>query len=212
MRWRAKHPHGGEPNDVAAFPYTRLAVIGATGSGKSTLAEQLAAKLKLDLIELDAINWQPNWTPLAKDEFRTRVEQLTRAERWVTAGNYSAVRDICWQRAEVVVWLDYSLWTVFRRLTFRIVRRWWSKELLWGTNYEPFWQHFKLWSEDSLWHWLFKTYWKRKREYAQLLRQPQYAHLKVFCFKRQRETDAWFADLPWRPANQPPLFNPAPPQ
>lgn len=180
---------------MAAFPYTRLVVIGVTGSGKSTLAAQLAAKLQLDLIDLDAVYWQPNWSHLPTDEFRARVERLIRVERWVTAGNYSVVRDICWQRAEVVVWLDYPLWTAFWRLTFRTFRRWWNKEFLWGTNYESLWNHFKLWSDDSLWHWLFKTYGKRKREYTHLLAQSDYAHLKVFRFKTQLETDHWLARL-----------------
>jgi len=170
-------------------------VIGVTSSGKSTLAAQLSEKLQLDFIELDAVYWQPNWSHLSSVEFCAQVEHLTRAERWVLAGNYSLVRELCWQRAEVVIWLDYPLWTVFWRLTLRIFRRWWAKELLWGTNYESLGHHFKLWSDESLWHWLFKTYWKRKREYTQLLRQPQYAHLKVLCFKTQRETDTWFASL-----------------
>jgi adenylate kinase family enzyme len=180
---------------MTAFPYTRILVLGVTGSGKSTLAEQLAEKLQLDLIELDAIYWQPNWTPLSDDEFRTRADESTRPQRWIMAGNYRRVRDICWPRAEAAVWLDYSLWTVFWRLTFRTFRRWWKKELLWGTNYESLGNHFKLWSDESLWHWLFKTYWKQKREYAKLFTQPQYSHLQVFRFKTQHETDKWFAKL-----------------
>ena len=177
------------------FSYTRLIVIGVTGVGKSTLAQQLSEKLKLDCIDLDAVYWQPNWTHLSDSEFRARVEEATGAPHWVIAGNYRVVRDICWSRAEAAIWLDYSLWTVFWRLTFRIFRRWWKRELLWGTNYESLWMHFKFWSDDSLWHWLFKTYWKRKREYANLLVQPRYARLKVFCFKTQHETDQWLATL-----------------
>ncbi len=180
---------------MAPFPQTRIVVIGVTGSGKSTLAEQLAAKLQLDFIELDAVYWQPHWTPMAKDEFYARIDQLTRAERWVVAGNYRMVRELCWPRAEVLVWLDYSLWTIFWRLTFRTFRRWWRKDLLWGTNYESLRQHFKLWSDDSLWHWLFKTYGKYKREYGQLVLQPQYSHLTVLRFKTPRETEQWLASL-----------------
>ena len=47
---------------METFPYKKLVVIGTTSSGKSTLAEQLADKLGLDFIELDALNWGPNWT------------------------------------------------------------------------------------------------------------------------------------------------------
>ena len=42
-------------------------------------------------------------------------------------------------------------------------KRWWTQELLRGTNREPLLVHFKLWSQESLFHWLFKTYWRRKR-------------------------------------------------
>ena len=47
--------------DSPDFPYKRIAVIGATCSGKSTLARKLAKKLALDYIELDALQWGPNW-------------------------------------------------------------------------------------------------------------------------------------------------------
>ncbi len=177
------------------FPYTRLVVIGTTGSGKSTLAEKLAQKLNLDFIELDALHWRPNWTEASDDEFRALADQSTRTPRWVVAGNYSVVRDITWPRAEAVLWLDYSLWTIFWRLTLRIFRRWWTRELLWGSNYEPIWPHLKLWSQDSLWHWLFKTYWRRKREIPQILSQAQHTHLTVLHFTTPQETEKWFASL-----------------
>jgi adenylate kinase family enzyme len=178
-----------------AFPYTRLVVIGTTSTGKSTLAWQLAEKLGLDFVELDALYWRPNWTPIDEAEFLALVDDATRTPRWVVAGNYSAARRLVWPRAQAVLWLDYPLWTIFWRLTFRIFRRWWSQELLWGTNYELLSHHFKLWSDESLWHWLFKTYWRRKREIPQLLASSQFSHLVIFHFKTPAETEAWFAGL-----------------
>lgn len=180
---------------MATFPYTRLVVVGVTGAGKSMLAERLARALKLDFIELDALHWRPNWVPATDEEFRALVADAAQKPRWVVAGNYSIVRDITWPRAQAVVWLDYSLWTVFWRLTRRIFRRWWRRELLWGSNRETLWHHFKLWSDDSLWHWLFKTYQRRKREYPLLFAQPAYGHLRVFRFSTPEETEAWFASL-----------------
>jgi len=182
--------------ETQTFPYRRLIVIGTTGSGKSTLAEQLSKRLELDFIELDAIYWLPNWGHRADDEFRARLEEVTRAPAWVIAGNYSSVRYVSWPRAEAIIWLDYPLWTIFWRLWHRTWRRWRAKELLWGTNYEKLWPHFKIWSaEDSLFHWLFKTYWRHKREYPKLFNQPEYSHLKVFHFQSPEETDIWLANL-----------------
>ncbi len=141
------------------FPYKRIIVIGVTSSGKSTLAERLANRFDLLGVDLDALHWEPNWQEAPLDVFRDRVEKVVQVERWAIAGNYHVVRDLIWPKADAVVWLDYPLLLVLWQLTRRTFTRWWTHELLWGTNHEPLWQHFKLWSQDSLFHWLFKTYW-----------------------------------------------------
>jgi len=180
---------------MSSFPYNRVVVIGVTSSGKSTLAEKLAKRFNLHYIELDALHWEPNWQEAPPEVFRARVEAATHAEKWIVAGNYRAIRDLIWPKAEAVIWLDYPLPTVLWQLTRRTFTRWWTQELLWGTNQEPLMTHFKLWSQDSLYHWLFKTYWGRKREYPVLLSQPEYQHLKLIQFKRPRETDEWLERL-----------------
>ena len=177
------------------FPYKRIVIVGTTSSGKSTLAEQLTDKFGHDFIELDALNWEPNWTPAPFEIFHERVEKATQAASWVVAGNYSKVRPIIWPKAELVIWLDYSLPRILWQLTRRTFKRWWTREHLWGTNYENLWTHFKLWSEESLFHWLFKTYWRRKREYPALLAMPEHQHLDLIRFKHPRETSEWLKGL-----------------
>ena len=61
------------PISPASFPNKRIVVIGVTGCGKSVLAEQLARKLNLDFIELDALYWLPEWEHCTDDEFRAKV-------------------------------------------------------------------------------------------------------------------------------------------
>ncbi|MDX9990591.1 MAG: hypothetical protein RBS68_00955 [Anaerolineales bacterium] len=180
---------------MPTFPYRRMIVIGVTSSGKSTLAENLSRKLKLEFIELDALHWEANWLDAPLDVFRERVEAAIAGPAWSLAGNYSAVRDLTWPRAEAVIWLDYPLPTVFWRLLTRTLRRWWTRELLWGSNYDNLWRHFKLWSDDSLFHWLFKTYWRRKRQIPQFLAQPESAHLQLFHFTTPQETQNWLESL-----------------
>ncbi len=178
---------------MQSFPFKRVVIIGMTSSGKSTLARQLADTFHLNFIELDALYWGPDWTETPLDVFRARVDEATRQENWVLAGNYRHVRELTWSRAEAIIWLDYSLWTLFWRLTRRTLTRWWTQELLWGTNRETLLKHFKLWSEDSLYHWLFKAYWPHKREYPILFADPENAHLKVIQLKSPRETEEWIA-------------------
>lgn len=180
---------------MSSFPYKRAIVIGVTSSGKSTLAQQLAKRFDLNYIELDALHWEPNWQEAPLNIFRARVEKATQAERWIVAGNYSIARDLIWPKAEAVVWLDYPLSIILWQLTRRTFKRWWTQELLWGTNRERLWTHFKLWSDESLYYWLFKTYWRRKGEYPKLLSQSEHQHLKLIRFKHPKETMAWIERL-----------------
>lgn len=178
------------------FSCKRIVVLGATGSGKSTLAGELAARIGLKHIELDALHWQPNWRPATPEEMRTGLENALTSQAWVVAGNYSSVRDMLWPRAQAIVWLDYGLPLVFWRLLVRTLRRAITQEELWNGNREKFWWHLKLWSDESLFHWLFKTYWRRKRETPALLAQPEHAHLKLIHLTSPRETRAWLESLP----------------
>jgi adenylate kinase family enzyme len=177
------------------FPYRRIVVIGPTGAGKSTLAEQLAALFDLDYIELDALNWQPNWQPARPEQLRESVKRALSSDSWVVAGNYSSVRSLIWPRAQAVIWLDYALPLVFCRLLWRTIRRSVLQEELWNGNREKFWWHLKFWSDESLFRWLFKTYWRRKLETPLLLSQPMYAHLKLIHLKSIRQTDAWLRHI-----------------
>ena len=54
----------------------RINVIGTTGSGKSTVSNQIAEKLNLPYIELEALCWQSNWTELTTRNFFQKWRKL----------------------------------------------------------------------------------------------------------------------------------------
>src|SRR5436309_637673 len=103
------------------FPRTspRINVVGSSGAGKTTLARALATRLLIPHVELDALHWGPNWTEASNEVMRERVTRAVQADAWCVDGNYHVVRDILWSRVNVVVWLDFSLQRIMRRLLVR---------------------------------------------------------------------------------------------
>ena len=170
-------------------PMNRISIIGTTGSGKSTLAASLARRLNVPCIELDAIHWQqPDWNPISREQFQAEVAEAVRAERWVIEGGYSAVRPLIWERADTVLWLDYSFPVTLSRLLRRTTRRILSRELLWGSNYESL--QIAL-SRESILLWLLKTHGPNRQKFAAQLSLPENQHLHVHRFTSPQQTGAW---------------------
>lgn len=172
----------------------RIAVVGTTGSGKTTLARWLSERLGIPHIELDAINWGPNWTEIPVQTFRERVAQVLSGEAWVVDGNYSKVRDVVWRRLDTIVWLDYSLPRILWQLARRTFRRTLTREELWSGNRERL--RTALFSRDSLLLWALQTYRKRRRAYPALFKKPEYAHLTIVRLRSPRAAQAWLSSLP----------------
>ncbi|MFI0349678.1 hypothetical protein [Actinomadura sp. 9N407] len=115
----------------------RILVGGISGAGKTTMARRLAARFGLPCHELDALHHGPNWQPRA--EFRSEVEQIARAPRWVTEDQYhSLLGDLLPARADVYIWLDLPRRTVMFRVIRRSVSRALTGRVLWNGNRESF--------------------------------------------------------------------------
>jgi adenylate kinase family enzyme len=136
-------------------------VVGNSGSGKSTLARQLAQALQVPYLELDSVFHQPGWEPLPTPAFQDIVRRRAGEDGWVIDGNYSAVRDIVWARADTVVWLDLPRAVVMRQIIWRTIRRAAVRQELWNGNREP-WQNFLSWDpKESVISWA----WHKHAEY-----------------------------------------------
>jgi hypothetical protein len=144
-------------------------------------------------VELDALHWGPNWTEVEHPVFRERTIQALSSDAWTTDGNYSAVRDIVWGRADTVVWLDYSLPVILGRVTWRTIRRAMTREELWSGNRERFRESFL--SRESIIWWALRTYRRRRREYPTLFALPQYTHLEVVRLRSPRAAREWLDAL-----------------
>lgn len=113
----------------------RVLVAGTSASGKTTLARAIGERLNVPHIEIDALFHGPDWTP--RDTFRSEVDEFSSRPEWVTEWQYSSVRPLLAERADLMVWLDLSRTTVMRQVLRRTLRRSVRKQQLWNGNYEP---------------------------------------------------------------------------
>jgi len=170
-----------------------IVVVGTSGSGKTTLARQLGAILEIPAVELDALHWEPHWTPASLSVLRERVDAALSGDAWVVDGNYSKVRDLTWGRADTVIWLDYSLWVVMARVIRRTFTRILSGEELWNGNRERLGN--SLFSKDSILLWVLQTHRKNRRTYTQLISQPEYTRLRVVRQRSPQAARLWLEEL-----------------
>ena len=96
----------------------RISIVGATGSGKSFFARKAADRLDLPVHELDTIRRD---CELSGKKFRRSVEAVSAGTRWIIDGHYREVRELIWDRADVIVWLNYPALLIAYRLARRFV-------------------------------------------------------------------------------------------
>ena len=69
--------------------YNRISILGGSGSGKSTLCTILSKELGLPAIHLDAINFNPDWEEIDKQERDKIISAKSKEDKWIIDGNYN---------------------------------------------------------------------------------------------------------------------------
>ena len=113
----------------------RVLVNGCSGSGKTTLAARIADVLGVPHTEIDALHHGAGW--VKRPTFEADVDAFTSEPSWTTEWQYTSVRPLLAERADLVVWLDLPRPQVMRQVTRRTLRRWVRREELWNGNREP---------------------------------------------------------------------------
>jgi hypothetical protein len=120
------------------------------------------------------------------------VADALSAPAWVADGGYQIARDITWDRADTVVWLDYPLWLILGRWARRTVSRVRTGEEFWpGTgNRESVWNAIR---PGGLFWWILRHHrGKRRRTAARLAKRPD---LRVVRLRSSRDAERWLATV-----------------
>ncbi len=185
----------------------RVVIVGNSGSGKTTLADQVAGRLGVPHVELDAHFHQAGWTPTPPDEFAEAVrEALDAADAasggWVVCGNYRPVRAQIWARADTIVWLDLPrplvMWRVTRRSFGRVARR----TELWNGNRESPANLLALHdSERSVIRWAWDGVERYRRTYIPEMASATWAGVRWSRLRSTRAVAKWLESV--RPTARP---------
>jgi adenylate kinase family enzyme len=143
----------------------KISVKGPCGSGKSTIAPELASRLGVTYIELDALHHGPNWSEPSAEEFRVRVREAMDGAPggWVIDGNYdSKLGDLIVAEADTIVWLDLPLSIKWRRVWRRTMHRVRDRVELWNGNRETWRDAF---SRDSIFLQVVRTHVRHRRNW-----------------------------------------------
>jgi len=164
-------------------------VASASGNGKTTLGRELARRLDVPFVELDALVHGPNWAETPDDVLRAQVEPVVASDGWVIDGSYrSKLGDLVLENADVVVWLDQPIRVWLPRLTRRTWRRLRGHEQLWNGNTESL--RGAVWGRESLFGFALRMHFARRRRYA-----SQLAPYTVVRLRTPREVERWLADV-----------------
>ena len=88
--------------------YNRISIIGGSGCGKSTLAAILSKKLKLPAVHLDGLNYEAGWVAVDKGKRDTLISEKVTEDKWIIDGNYNKTMQERFEKADLIIWLDYS--------------------------------------------------------------------------------------------------------
>jgi adenylate kinase family enzyme len=164
-------------------------VATATCSGKTTLGRELARRLDLQFVELDALAHGPNWTETPDDDLRALVDPIVASDGWVIDGGYwGKLGDLVLRNADVVVWLDLPVRIWLLRLVRRTLGRMIRREELWHGNRETV--RTVIFSRDSLLWYALRNHPRHRRVYPKRL-----APYEVVRLRSPREVEEWLASV-----------------
>jgi adenylate kinase family enzyme len=168
----------------------RVWVIGASGAGKTTLSAELARRLGVPHVELDALHHGPDWAEPDPEEFRAVVAAETARDGWVIDGGYGAkLGDLVPRAADTIVWLDLPLPLILRRLAVRSAGRLARRTELWNGNRESL--RGVLWGRESLIWWAVGRHREYRATLPELLARPEYDQTTVVRLRTPSQVRAW---------------------
>lgn len=100
----------------------KILIIGISGTGKTTLARKLSDFLKIPITHYDELVWGENWKEKDEKRVEQKLEETMKKDQWIIEGFIHPAAKSKLEKADTVIYLDYSGWQAF----WGGVARWWT--------------------------------------------------------------------------------------
>lgn len=102
--------------------YNRIAIVGAPGTGKTTLANILSEIYNIPATHIDGIHHLENWVLRDKEERDKMILDIVQKERWIIDGTYKSTLRARLERADLIIWLDFSTFAQLKGVMGRYLK------------------------------------------------------------------------------------------
>lgn len=92
------------------------------GTGKTTLSNNLSYLFNIPVIHLDGIHHLPNWEIRDKSERDKIILSSIEKDKWIIDGTYHHTLKQRFERADLIIWLDYSTFTQLKGIFKRFIK------------------------------------------------------------------------------------------
>lgn len=161
---------------------SKISIIGGSGCGKTTLSDNIGKELGLPVCHIDGIHHLENWVVRDKDERDKMILEKIAEEKWVIDGTYRSTLKERLEKADLVIYLDYSRLAQVRGALGRWIKNHGQeKPEIPGCKEQMSFQ-FLSW----VWNW-------RKEKRQDVVEEIKRIDTsKVLVFKNRRELNKWY--------------------
>lgn len=163
----------------------RIAIIGAPGSGKTTLSQKLEKLYNLPLFNIDTIYQLPNWVMRDPKERDAMILEEADKDKWIIDGTFIDTLEYRVNRADRVIFLDYSTWTFLRGIFDRLIHNYGKEKPDMPGCKERF---------DLDFIFYVATYNIRRRKYV-LEVLNKFKDKDIIVFRKQKDLNKWVEEL-----------------
>ncbi|MEM9837061.1 MAG: AAA family ATPase [Bacteroidota bacterium] len=165
----------------------RIMIIGCSGAGKSTLSRKLGERTGLPVLHLDQHYWHAGWIESDKSSWEKVTDELIAGEQWIIDGNYGGTMDKRIERADTIIFLDYSTLTCLTSATKRILTHY-------GKTRPDMTEGCPERFDAQFYHYMFMYRWKRRPGILRKLAAVQ-IHKRVHIFPNRRATQRFLSNM-----------------